>query len=285
MAVTRSDVTKAVLELGIGPGDTVLVHSSFKSLGPVEGGAETVISGFVDAIGTSGTLVLPTFTQKDFANAYKTWHLDKESDTGYLTNYFRKREGSCRSDQATHSVAACGKLARELTKTHGLTGKRFGSMGDTPFAADSPWEKMYQLNARVVMLGVSPLYITFRHYAEYCYIEECLKRLEGKPEYASMKARLNDFGKEGVWPHLYNMELAAQLEEKGSIQKSCCGEAVFIGLCAKEFVDLALEALRNHDERALWRRDDIWDTDGWIAWVKELERLVPGAETSVKDGR
>jgi len=275
MVVNRSDITKAVLELGINPGDTVLVHSSFKSLGTVDGGAEAVIGGFLDAIGETGTLVLPTFVQKDFENAYKTWHIDKESDTGYLTNYFRKREGSFRSDQATHSVAASGKLARELTKTHGLTGKRFGNMGDTPFAKDSPWEKMYQLDAKVVMLGVSPLYITFRHYAEYCYIEECLKRLEGKPEYESMKARLNDFGKTGVWPHLYNMELAARLEAKGSIQKSQCGEATFIGISAKEFVDFALEALRNQDAGVLWRHDQFWDTDAWLSWVEDLNRIAP----------
>ena len=38
--VTRQDVTKAVKDLGIKEGDIVLVHSSFKSLGPVENGAE-----------------------------------------------------------------------------------------------------------------------------------------------------------------------------------------------------------------------------------------------------
>ena len=154
MAITKKDITKCLNELGIQKGDTVLVHSSFKSLGEVDGGAETVIAGFEDAIGSEGTLVLPTFCQKEFSKAYETWHLDKHSDTGYLTNYFRKREGSIRSDQATHSVAASGKLAAELTKTHGHTHKRFGNMGDTPFSADSPWEKMYNLNAKIVLLGV-----------------------------------------------------------------------------------------------------------------------------------
>ena len=45
--LTKDAVCKAVVEAGICPGDIVVVHSSFRSLGPVEGGAETVISGFL----------------------------------------------------------------------------------------------------------------------------------------------------------------------------------------------------------------------------------------------
>lgn len=274
MAVTKSDITKAVRDLGIKNGDIVLVHSSFKSLGEVEGGAETVISGFLEAIGEEGTLVFPTFTQKDFGNAYKTWHIDKESDTGYLTNYFRKREGSVRSDQATHSVAVSGRLKYELTKTHGHTSKRFGSMGDTPFAPDSPWEKMYHMNAKIVMLGVDPLYITFRHYAEYCYIEECLNALSGKKEYDEMKDRLTDFCKKGVWPHLHNLVLAEIYNEKYGEKKSTCGDAELLCFNAKEFVDLAIEHLKNYDEKVLRREDLYWDTDGWIKWTEDFREII-----------
>ncbi|MBP3337020.1 MAG: AAC(3) family N-acetyltransferase [Clostridia bacterium] len=274
MSVTKNDITKAVKELGIKNGDTILVHSSFKSLGEVDGGAETVICGFLDAIGEEGTLVFPTFVQKDFKNAYKTWHLDKESDVGYLTNYFRLRKGSKRSDQATHSVAASGKMADELTKTHGHTSKRFGSMGDTPFAPDSPWEKMYQKNAKIVMLGVSPLYITFRHYAEYCYIEECLIALSNKKEYDEMKERLTSFGKKGVWPHLHNEVLAELYNEKYGEKKSVCGDAELLCFNAKEFTNLAMEHLRNYDERVLRRNDEAWDTDGWIEWTEDYRKIV-----------
>ena len=146
--VTREDIKKAAHELGIRSGDTVLVHSSFKSFGGVEGGAEAVIGGFMDAIGEEGTLVFPTLCNKDWEHIYENWHMDAESYAGYLTNYFRKLPGARRSNQATHSVAAMGKDAEYLTETHGNSGLRYGSMGDTPFASDSPWEKMYQRNAK-----------------------------------------------------------------------------------------------------------------------------------------
>ena len=273
--VTQTDIAGALAMLGIQRGDMVLVHSSFKSLGQVDGGAETVIRGFLDAVGEEGTLVFPTLCQKDFLNSYKTWHMDKDSDVGWLTNYFRKREGSFRSDQATHSVAACGAEAHWLTETHGVTGKRFGSMGDTPFAKDSPWEKMYQKNAKIVLLGVSPLYITFRHYAEYCYIEECLHALQSYSEYAEMKAQLTDFGKSGVWPHLDSIVLADILAGNGAITSATCGNAELLCVPSAMFVDMALSKLRGFDEQVLRRSASLaWDTDAWIAWTRKYRDIL-----------
>ncbi|MBQ2931974.1 MAG: AAC(3) family N-acetyltransferase [Clostridia bacterium] len=271
-AVTKNDITKALAELGIKNGDMVLVHSSFKSLGPVEDGAETVILGFLDAVGEDGTLVFPTFTQNDFENAYETWHLDKHSDTGYLTNYFRKREGSIRSDQATHSVAAAGKRAAWLTETHGHTSKRIGNMGDTAFAPDSPWEKMYQENAKVVLIGVNSGCITFRHYAESVYVEDCLKRIEGSEKYDYMEDRIGRFKKPGLWPSVCNEWAVAQLEEKGLVKKVKCGEAELSMVEAQTFVDFVLSCLKNRDNRILWDINNVWTAD-WAAWVDELESL------------
>lgn len=270
--VTEADITRAARDLNIQEGDIVLIHSSFKSMGHVEGGAESVVLGFLNALGEEGTLVFPTLCQKDFEKAYETWHLDKESDVGYLTNYFRKRPGSFRSDQATHSVAACGKYGRELTKTHGHTHKRFGNMGDTPFSADSPWEKMYKMKAKVVLLGVAPAYTTFRHYVEYCYVEECLNSIQEHPDYAKMKARLADFNKDGAWPHLKNQVLYDRLKEKGLTAECYCGDALLLSFSAADFVDLALNALRQHDEGVLWRTD-AWDIDAWLAWAEDLRRM------------
>ena len=63
-------IKEATLAAGVCPGDILLVHSSFKSLGPVDGGAEAVIGGFEDAIGPEGTLVVPTLCSSDFFNSY-----------------------------------------------------------------------------------------------------------------------------------------------------------------------------------------------------------------------
>ena len=160
--VTRNDFYNALLELGIKKGDSLLTHSSFKSLGGVENGAEDIVGAMLDAVGEDGTVVFPTLCQKDWEHIYENWHPDAPSDVGYLTNYFRLLPEAYRSNQATHSVAAIGKHAKYITKTHGVSGKRYGIFGETPFSADSPWEKMYEMNTKILFLGVGICSIAFR---------------------------------------------------------------------------------------------------------------------------
>ena len=50
--------------LGVRPGMNLLVHSSLKRLGPVDGGAEAVIDALLEAIDPGGTLMMPTHTWK-----------------------------------------------------------------------------------------------------------------------------------------------------------------------------------------------------------------------------
>ena len=48
--------------LGLAAGDTVLVHSSARSLGFAAGGSQAVVQALLDVLGPSGTLVVPTHT-------------------------------------------------------------------------------------------------------------------------------------------------------------------------------------------------------------------------------
>ncbi len=57
--LTLELLTSAFRDLGVDAGDTLLVHSSYKSLGPVEGGPQTVIDALLAALGPDGTLIMP----------------------------------------------------------------------------------------------------------------------------------------------------------------------------------------------------------------------------------
>ena len=48
-------------QLGLGNDDVLMVHSSYKSLGGVEGGAETVVDALREVVGEKGTVLFPTF--------------------------------------------------------------------------------------------------------------------------------------------------------------------------------------------------------------------------------
>lgn len=229
--VRKQDVIDALKCLGIAAGDIVLVHSSLKSMGHVEGGAETVIEAFLDVLTPEGTLVMPTLVMKDFRNAYKTWNIDKPSDTGYITEVFRKYPGSVRSDQATHSVAANGKLAVELTREHTAYGERYGIFGDTPFSASSPWQKLYDLNAKVVMVGIDLTYNTLKHLMEYILVGERLNSITDPDKFKEEKAKVwhhSNYNAEGqIWPFFDGPKHQEAIDKAGLLKRTTCGNATF----------------------------------------------------------
>ena len=64
MPYTAEDIKNGLQSVGLKEGDTVIFHSSFKSIGKVEGGAETVIKAMIDYLGNEGTLIFPTLCNK-----------------------------------------------------------------------------------------------------------------------------------------------------------------------------------------------------------------------------
>lgn len=130
MNASFEQIKNDLMDLGISAGDLLVVHSSFKSMGNVEGGAECVISAMKEVIGEEGTLLFPTFT---FSPCYQTSYFsnrDTPSCVGYLSEYFRKTEGVIRTNHPTHSVAIWGKLQKEL-----IGGEE---LDDTPMAPILP---------------------------------------------------------------------------------------------------------------------------------------------------
>ena len=62
--VSKEDIIKALKDVGVTPGSIVLIHSSLKSFGYVEGGALTVINAAKETVTERGTVVFPTLVQR-----------------------------------------------------------------------------------------------------------------------------------------------------------------------------------------------------------------------------
>jgi len=62
-AVTRDDARRGIRDLGLADA-TVIAHSSLRSFGRVEGGADTIVDAFIDE---GSTLVVPAFAAPIFA--------------------------------------------------------------------------------------------------------------------------------------------------------------------------------------------------------------------------
>ncbi|MDG5786179.1 AAC(3) family N-acetyltransferase [Evansella sp. AB-P1] len=152
---TKTTLMNHLKELGIDSTGTVLVHSSMKSIGEVDGGGETVIDAFIDYM-KEGLIVFPTHTWSYINGDNPKYYVDESpSCIGILPDLFRKREGAIRSLHPTHSVAAIGKDALSF-----ISGdEKF----DTPCARGSAWGKLLDRKAQIVLVGVSLIRNTFIH--------------------------------------------------------------------------------------------------------------------------
>lgn len=135
--------------LGIHEGDLLWVHSSLKSLGKVQRGADTVINALLEALGPRGDLVMPAFyesfvsmeSQKDKPG----FHPDlSPSETGRITEVFRKRPGVLHSLHPTHRTAAYGPNNELFTKNHART---------SPFNREGPFGKLFERDCKILFLG------------------------------------------------------------------------------------------------------------------------------------
>ena len=138
------EIAAGLNRLGIVPGDIILVHSSFKSLGCVPGGLDTVIQGLLQAAGCNGALLMPALSWALRPPEVFDPRLTRTC-VGAIPEYFRTREGTMRSIHPTHSVCGAGKRVRELLDDHRRDG--------TPCGPNSPFHKIAELGGKIVMLG------------------------------------------------------------------------------------------------------------------------------------
>jgi len=113
---TKEQLIQQLRDMGIKPTDNLLVHSSMKSLGAVQGGADTVLDALMGVV-PEGMLILPTHTWKQMSEEYNVFDPETEPVcVGILPELFRKRPGVVRSLHPTHSVAVYGKGAAKYIR-------------------------------------------------------------------------------------------------------------------------------------------------------------------------
>jgi aminoglycoside 3-N-acetyltransferase len=135
-------LVKQLHEIGLEHGGVVMVHSSFKSMGI--GDPETIILALLQALGPSGTLLMPalSYTQNP-PNIHDTNRTP--SCVGFLSEYFRCRPGTLRSLHPTHSACGVGKQAHEWLDDHILD--------HTPCGSHSPFNKLLHHQGKILMIG------------------------------------------------------------------------------------------------------------------------------------
>ncbi|SDM98991.1 AAC(3) family N-acetyltransferase [Allokutzneria albata] len=174
MPLHHDDLVDGWRRVGVTDGTTLIVHSSLSSLGRVDGGASTVVESLLTAVGPEGTVVAPTFTPhiadpapehsgvpddevRERRDAVPLFHPGLPSTMGAVAEAVRTRPGSVRSSHPQASVAAVGARAAEIV-SHQPLGFALGR--------DSPFARLHDLDARILLIGVGHERNSFLHHAE-----------------------------------------------------------------------------------------------------------------------
>lgn len=146
-----NEIADAFRRVGVLPGDTVYAHSDLKRLGLIRNpgtGIELaatssrVFDGLSAVLGPNGTVAVPAFSYNwSDGQVYSLAH--SEARTGMFCEFVRKLPGARRSIHPILSIAAWGKNAREIVE----------GVGEWAFGWNSPYERLVNLNARVLMIG------------------------------------------------------------------------------------------------------------------------------------
>ena len=232
---THETLSQDFTDLGITQGDTLFIHSSFKSLGPVADGAGTVIAALETAVGADGLILMPTFSLlPSREERVASWNVNKTPSTvGWLTEFFRQMPDTYRSDHYSHAVAARGKDAKAFVSDH-LRREGYQSPWDhypwgKTYGTHSPMFRAYKANAKLLMIGVDYETSTYIHLVEVIHWNKRLTD-DSQAEYIGLKRR----------------ELGAFWEELGQLRQGRVGDSMCRLFHIKIYVDtLLVEVERN----------------------------------------
>ena len=235
MHYTQKKLTQDFTNLGIEKGDTLFIHSSFKSLGPVDGGAGTVIAALEETVGQNGLILMPTFSLLPSREArVASWDVPTTPSTvGWLTEFFRQMPGTYRSNHYSHAVAARGKNAEAFVADH-LRREGYQSPWDLhpwgkTYGIHSPMFRAYKSDAKLLMIGVDYNTSTYIHLVEVIHWN---KRLTDDPQ--------------ATFIGLNRLKLGAFWEALGQLRQEKVGDSDCRLFHIKTYVDTLLtEVERN----------------------------------------
>ena len=241
MRYTKEDLINNLIAAGFAPNDTVLIHSSMKSIGDVENGANGVLDALIEYFSKDGLLVFPTLSYNIYANEDMLFsYNDTPSVVGLLSEMFRTKAGVIRSMHPTHSVAALGKKAQEFTSNH--------QNDNTPCSRTSPWGKLYDYNGKILFIGVKNISCcTFFH-----AVEEWMQvpdSLSSQPYMLKVKDSLGNVKVLPSYRHInhhnnFYAKPTTILEANNALKYVKFGDANCILLDAKKSADIVMDLLK-----------------------------------------
>lgn len=178
--ISFQNICDQLVELGVNPGDTMLVHSSGAALRPTKLSPEEICEKLIASISPGGTLAMPAIPlyadepsgierlSDSICNHRLVYDVQKTPIwTGALPKALLKFPGAIRSRHPLNSMVAVGPLAEQMMKSN-IEGSRPLACGPS-----SSWKFCADQNAHIVCLGVDTAHsLTMIHVAEDSFSEE-----------------------------------------------------------------------------------------------------------------
>lgn len=257
---TVHSLMKDFQHLGLEQGMTIIVHSSLKSLGWVCGGPVAVIEALMNVVGQEGTIVMPTQSADLSDPLYwenppvpeEWWDIIRQEmpafdpkttptlGMGKIVECFRTYEGVVRSNHPTSSFAAWGKHAVDITSEQSLSF----ALGE-----QSPLQKLYDLKAMVLLIGVGYENNTSLHLAEY-KADSCFTYQQGSPIMENGERVWKEY-EEYMYDVDYFTDIGRAFEKCHWISIGKVGQAECRLIPQQELVDFATIMLKKRKEEQL----------------------------------
>jgi aminoglycoside 3-N-acetyltransferase len=152
--ITTAQIRKDLMDMGVHPGSKLIIHSSYKKIGEVEGGPQAFLDTLLDLVGENGVVLMPSFMDLPLPIFDP---LTTPSYCGILSETLRKMPGTIRSANPTHSVVVRGHGAQEIADKHETS---------TALGANSPIHYLIEQGADILLLGVGQTSNSSIHVAE-----------------------------------------------------------------------------------------------------------------------
>jgi len=161
-AVTQRQVVQTLQELGISPGDRLLVHSAVQFLGKPQDdegrvqGVGMYLAALQEVLGLDGMLAVPAFNFAFVRGEPFDPDTTPSDGMGAFSEHVRQQPGARRTSHPLQSLAVLGPLASDMA----------GCDTSSAFDPGSAFERLLDLGFKILLLGADVNAISLVHYTE-----------------------------------------------------------------------------------------------------------------------
>ncbi|MCJ7695132.1 MAG: AAC(3) family N-acetyltransferase [Anaerolineaceae bacterium] len=248
LGLSHDLLNKSLKNIGVSAGDGLLVHSAIQFLGQPRGGLEMIFNTIREILTPKGTIIVPTFNF-DFAKGIDfNTQTTPSKGMGVFSEFVRKEASSVRTSHPLQSIGINGFYASELSSRNTAGA----------FDPGSAFERMLELNFKLLLLGATINACSMIHYSEqkaavpYRFWKSFTGLADGKTVTSRMFVRNLD-----IDPKLSLIPIQKELQDRGLWQEEKVNYGSVISFRLKDFVRIANEMLTDDPFCLLSNRDEI----------------------------